>query len=94
MTPGVPICSEFELCLLGWQRRSSQSIWPSVSLHVQLTYLGRVVGQGQVAPVHAKVLAVAQFPQPVTKKELMRFLGMVGYYRCFSKNFSTVDGLS
>lgn len=87
MTHGVPICSEFELCLLGWQRRSE------VSCNAQLTYLGRVVGQGRVAPVHAKVLAVAQFPQPVTKKELMRFLGMVGYYRCFSKNVSTVVAL-
>lgn len=43
--------------------------------------------------MHAKVLAVAQFPQSVTKKELMRFLGMVGYYRCFSKSFSTVVAL-
>lgn len=55
-----------------------------------VTYLGRVVGQGRVAPVHAKVSAVEQFLQPTTKKELMRFLGMVGYYRCFCKNFSTV----
>ena len=55
-----------------------------------VTYLGRVVGQGQVAPVCAKVLAVELFPQPATKKELMRFLGMVGYYRCFCKNFSSV----
>lgn len=58
-----------------------------------VTYLGRVVGQGRVAPVHAKVLAVSQFPQSVTKKELMRFLGMAGYYRCFSKSFSTVVAL-
>lgn len=33
---------------------------------------------------------VEQFPQSTTKKELMRFLGMVGYYPCFCKNFSTV----
>ena len=55
-----------------------------------VTYLGRVVGQGQVAPVQAKVAVIEEFPPPVTKKELMRFLGMVGYYRCFCKNFSTV----
>ena len=40
-----------------------------------VTYLGRVVGQGQVAPVCAKVLAVELFPQPATKKELLRFRG-------------------
>lgn len=55
-----------------------------------VTYLGIVVGQGQVCPVRAKVLAVDQFPFPNTKKELSRFLGMVGYYRGFCRNFSTV----
>lgn len=55
-----------------------------------VTYLGHVVGQGCVAPVQAKVLAVEKYPQPTTKKELQRFLGLVGYYRSFCKNFSTV----
>lgn len=55
-----------------------------------MTYLGKVVGQGQVRPVQAKIMAVQQFPPPTTKKELMRFLGMVGYYRSFCKNFSSV----
>ncbi|KAL1279304.1 hypothetical protein QQF64_025977 [Cirrhinus molitorella] len=41
-------------------------------------YLGKEVGQGKVRPVLAKVLAIQQFPPPSTKKELMRFLGMVG----------------
>ncbi len=55
-----------------------------------VTYLGRVVGQGCVAPVQAKVMAVEKYPQPTTKKELQQFLGLVGYYRNFCKNFSTV----
>ena len=55
-----------------------------------VTYLGRVVGQGKVSPVQAKVLAVSEFPQPTTKKELQRFLGLVGFYRSFCRNFSTV----
>lgn len=55
-----------------------------------VTYLGKVVGQGCVRPVEAKVEAVKQFPQPTTKKELMRFLGMAGYYRGFCNNFSIV----
>ncbi|KAG7501971.1 hypothetical protein JOB18_010825 [Solea senegalensis] len=40
-----------------------------------VTYLGRVVGQGHVAPVQAKVTVVAKYPQPTTKKELQKFLG-------------------
>lgn len=46
--------------------------------------------QGQVRPVRAKVLAIDAFPPPSTKKELRRFLGMVGYYRGFCLNFSSV----
>ncbi|XP_073672376.1 uncharacterized protein [Paramisgurnus dabryanus] len=55
-----------------------------------VVYLGKVVGQGNVRPVRAKVLAIDKFPRPVTKKELMRFLGMIGYYRNFCCNFSSV----
>lgn len=55
-----------------------------------VVYLGKVVGQGQVCPVRAKVQAIDAFPPPTSKKELMRFLGMVGYYRSFCANFSTV----
>lgn len=55
-----------------------------------VVYLGKVVGQGQVRPVRAEVEMIDNYPMPTTKKELMRFLGMVGFYRCFCRNFSTV----
>lgn len=55
-----------------------------------VTYLGHIVGQGQVRPVDIKVQAILYYPPPTTKKELMRFLGLVGYYRSFCPNFSTV----
>lgn len=35
-----------------------------------VTYLGRVVGQGQVRPVNAKIQAVEQLPVPTTKKRV------------------------
>lgn len=54
-------------------------------------YLGHVVGQGVVQPLHAKVLALDQYPVPTTKKELIRFLGMVGFYHCFCSNLSIVE---
>ena len=50
------------------------------------TYLGKVVGQGAVRPVTAKVGAIEKFPSPTTKRELSRFLGMVGYYRGFCQH--------
>lgn len=55
-----------------------------------VTYLGKQVGYGQVRPVMAKIAAINEFPVPKTRRELRRFLGMAGYYRCFCRNFSTV----
>jgi len=43
-----------------------------------------------VEPTAAKVEAITHFPKPNKKKELMRFLGMAGYYRRFCKNFSVI----
>ena len=48
------------------------------------------MGQGQVKPVEAKVEAIADFPIPSGKRQLMRFLGMAGYYRKFSNIFSVI----
>lgn len=46
-------------------------------------YLGKEVGQNKVRPLQVKVLAIEGFPPPSTKKELMHFLGLAGYYRSF-----------
>ena len=51
-------------------------------------YLGHEIGQGKVAPVDAKVEAITAFPIPTEKKSLRRFLGMIGYYRKFCRNFA------
>ena len=55
-----------------------------------ITYLGKQVGRGQVRPLEEKIKAIVRFPSPKTRRELRRFLGMVGYYRSFCKKFSTV----
>ena len=48
------------------------------------------MGQGQVKPLEPKVNAISEFPMPNCKRQLMRFLGMTGYYRKFCKNFSGI----
>ena len=58
--------------------------------HATLTFLGYIVGQGQVKPIEAKVEAISDFPVPTCKRQLMRFLGMAGYYRKFCNNFSVI----
>ena len=58
--------------------------------HAQVVFLGHVIGQGCVTPVQAKVEAIATYPVPTSKQELMCFLGMAGYYRKFYRNFSII----
>ena len=55
-----------------------------------VTYLGYVVGSGQVKPVVAKVQSIIDFPTPTCKRDIMRLLGVAGYYRRFCPNFSDV----
>lgn len=51
-------------------------------------YLGFTVGEGKAEPVLTKVLAIDKVPTPKCKKDVQRFLGMVGYYRSFIPQFS------
>jgi hypothetical protein len=53
------------------------------------TYLGHVVGGGNVYPEHSKIEAVSSFPTPVMKKQVRTFLGMTGYYRKFIPDYAT-----
>ena len=48
------------------------------------------MGQGQVKSVETKVEAISNFHVPIGKRQLMRFLGMAGYYRKFYNNFSVI----
>ena len=54
------------------------------------TYLGHVVGGGEVRPETSKIEAIESFPTPTTKKEVRVFLGLSGYYRKFIPNYSSL----
>ena len=53
-------------------------------------YLGRIVGQGQVRPLDARVQTIVEYPIPTSRKELARFLGVGGCYRNFCLGFSEI----
>ena len=56
-------------------------------------YLGHIVGQGQVRPLNVKIHTIAKFPIPTSQKELVRSLGMAGYYRNFSEIVAPLTNL-
>lgn len=51
------------------------------------TYLGHVVGNGQMIPLQTKIEALCDCHVPQNKKEEHRFLGMTGFFRKFCTNF-------
>lgn len=56
----------------------------------QCSYLGHVVGNGEVRPEETKLQAVRTFPTPTTKKRVRAFLGLTGYYRKFIPGYAEV----
>ena len=49
----------------------------------KLEFLGHVIGDGVVAVLEVRVQAIRDHPVPVTRWQLWKFLGLVGFYRRF-----------
>ena len=71
--------------------RLTVSFAKSKFCHGTLTFLGHVVGQGQVNPVSAKVQTISDYPVPTSENDLMHFLDIAGYYRKLCSNFSSTS---
>jgi len=56
----------------------------------ECTYLGHIIGNGEVKPERSKLQVIAQFPLPTTKKQFRSFLGLTGYHRCFILNYASI----
>lgn len=56
----------------------------------EASYLGYLLGNGQLKPQVSKVEAIHRSPQPRTKKEVRSFLGLVGWYRRFIPEFASI----
>ena len=56
----------------------------------EIEVVGHVVGNGKIRTKIDKVKTIMDYPRPSTKKELRAFLGLIGYYRKFIKDFATV----
>ena len=56
----------------------------------EIQYLGHILGTEGIKPVPAKTEAIKAMQPPVNPKQVRAFLGLVGYYRKFIKNFTTI----
>ena len=55
---------------------------------IYLDFLGHQIGCGQLAVPEHCGRATAEFKRPITKTDMMKFLGTIGCYRRFVENFS------
>ena len=56
----------------------------------EIQYLGHILGMEGIRPVPAKAEAIKAMHPPVNPKQVRAFLGLVGYYSKFIKNFAKI----
>lgn len=57
-------------------------------LHKEVNFLGHVVSEDGIKPNPMKIEAIKKYPIPKTPKQIKQFLGLLGYYRRFIKDFA------
>ena len=84
--------SHVQCCRIVFQRlRDAGLTAKPVKCHIaetHVTYLGHIIGQGQVKPTSNKKEAILNYKRPVTKTDVRAFLGLVGFYRQYIRNFA------
>ena len=75
-----------KLCAAGLKLKPSKCFF----FREEIEYLGTVVSGKGISTNPKKIEAVSKWPTPKTVYDVRSFLGFVGYYRRFIKNFSRI----
>jgi len=59
-------------------------------LKKEIEYLGHVISADGIKPNPNKLTAIKNFTLPKTRKEIKSFLGFLGYYRKFIRDFARI----
>lgn len=59
-------------------------------LKKKIEFLGHVIENGFIKPSSMKTIAVRDFKEPTTVKQVQQFLGLTGYFRKFIHGYSTI----
>lgn len=57
-------------------------------LKKEVAFLGHIVTEHGIKPNPSKIEAIKNYPIPKTTKQIKQFLGLLGYYRKFIKDFA------
>ena len=57
----------------------------------EVVFLGHRVADGKVYPLEDKVRAMVEYQRPTSLRELRGFLGLMSYYRKFSRDFASIS---
>ncbi|KAI5167713.1 hypothetical protein NEIRO03_1450 [Nematocida sp. AWRm78] len=65
--------------------------WKKVSLAVEeIKYLGYRIGYNTIVPIESRSQGIEEYPVPMSKKQLKRFIGLLGCNRRFLWNISEI----
>ena len=59
----------------------------------KITFLGHIVSKEGVKPDPSKIKAIMEWEAPKNVTKIQSFLGLVGYYRKYVKDFSKITTL-